>query len=100
MTTIEIRNSYQMSITVTAIFSFIAAKGNFLLIVFFFCEGRPEGSPLFESKVRKEDVCRYHYLPSIYSSIQCFFSRYGKYSCLTYSDALTYSEVFRINLRR
>ena len=79
MTTIEIRNSYQMSITVTAIFSFIAAKGNFLLIVFFFCEGRPEGSPLFESKVRKEDVCRYHYLPSIYSSIQCFFSRYGKY---------------------
>ena len=52
-------DSYQMSITVTAIFSFIAgrycAKGNFFLLVFFFffffffCEG----SPLFESKIKK-----------------------------------------------
>ena len=63
MTTIEICNSYQMSITVTAIFRFnvgrYCAKGIFFLIVlfiffvffffvFFFCEG----SPLFESKIK------------------------------------------------
>ena len=57
MTTIEICNSYQMSITVTAIFSVNAGRycaiGIFCLIVFFFflffffCEG----SPLFESKI-------------------------------------------------
>ena len=65
MTTIEICNSYQMSITVTAIFSFnvgrYCAKGIFFLIVFFFfCEG----SPLFESKIkshslRKSDTSQY-----------------------------------------
>ena len=53
MTSIEVGNSYQISITVTANFSFIVglycAKGNFFLIVFFFCEE----SPLFESKIRK-----------------------------------------------
>ena len=82
MTTIEICNSYQMSIAVTAIFSFIAgrycAKGIFFLIVFFFffCEG----SPLLKVRIRTEDVCRYHFLLSIYSSIQYFFSRYDKYN--------------------
>ena len=64
MTTIEICNSYQMSITVTAIFSFIAgrycAKGFFFLIVFF-----SEGSPLFESKIKNRIICRYHFLLSI-----------------------------------
>ena len=76
MTTIEICNSYQMSITVTAIFSFIAgrfcAKVIFFLIVFFSVK-----EVLF-LKVRTEDVCRYHFLLSIYS-IQYFFSRYHKY---------------------
>ena len=53
MATIEIRNSYQMSITVTAIFSFISgrycAKGNFFLIVFF----SAKEVPFFESKIKK-----------------------------------------------
>ena len=51
MTTIEICNSYQTSITVTAIFSFIAGMllcEKNLLSDFFFCEG----SPLFESKIK------------------------------------------------
>ena len=57
MTTIEICNSYQMSIIVTAIFNFIAgrycAKVIFFLIgffffFFFFCEG----TLLFESKIK------------------------------------------------
>ena len=52
MTTIEICNSYQTSITVTAIFSFIAGmllcERNLLSDCFFFCEG----SPLFESKIK------------------------------------------------
>ena len=63
MTTIEICNSYQMSITVTAIFSFnvgrYCAKGLFFLIVFFFCEG----SPLFESKI-KNRRCLYISFPT------------------------------------
>ena len=95
MTTIEICNSYQMSITVTAIFSFIAgrycAKGIFFLSVFFFffffffCEGSALFSvkevPFLKVRLRTEDVsvCRYHFLLSIYSSIQYFFSRYDKY---------------------
>ena len=78
MTTIEICNSYQMSITVTAIFSFISgrfcAKGNFFLIVF-----SAKEVPFLKVRLRKEDVCRYHFLLSIYSSIQCFFSGYDKY---------------------
>ena len=80
MTTIEICNSYQMSITVTAIFSFIAgrycAKGIFFLIVFFFAV---KEVPFLKVRLRTEDVCRYHILLSIYSSIQYFFSRYDKY---------------------
>ena len=78
MTTIEICNSYQMSITVTAIFSFISgrfcAKGNFFLSVF-----SAKEVSFFKVRLRKEDVCRYHFLLSIYSSIQCFFSGYDKY---------------------
>ena len=78
MTTIEICNSYQMSKTVTAIFSFISgrfcAKGNFFLIVF-----SAKEVPFLKVRLRKEDVCRYHFLLSIYSSIQCFFSGYDKY---------------------
>ena len=79
MTTIEICNSYQMSITVTAILSFISgrycAKGNFFLIVFF----SAKEVPFLKVRLRKEDVCRYHFLLTIYSSIQCFFSRFDKY---------------------
>ena len=78
MTTIEICNPYQMRITVIAIFSFISgrycAKGNFSLIVF-----SAKEVPFLKVRLRKEDVCRYHFLLSIYSSIQCFFSRYDKY---------------------
>ena len=78
MTTIEICNSYQMSITVTAILTFISgrycAKGNFFLIVFFCKE-----VPFLKERLRQEDVCRYHFLLSICSSIQCFFSRFDKY---------------------
>ena len=78
MTTIEICNSYQMSITVTAIFSFIAgrycAKGIFFLIVFF----PVKKVPFLKVRLRTEDVCRYHFPQSIYSSIQYFFSRYDK----------------------
>ena len=52
MTSIEVGNSYQMSITVTANFSFTVgrncAKGNFFLIVFFLRRKSP-----FESKIRK-----------------------------------------------
>ena len=52
MTAIEICNSYQMSITVTAIFSFNAgrycAKGIFFLIVFF----SVKEVPFFESKIK------------------------------------------------
>ena len=52
MTTIEICNSYQMSITVTAIFSFIAgryyAEGIFFLNVFF----SAKEVPFFESKIK------------------------------------------------
>ena len=80
MTTIEICNSYQMSITVTAIFSFnverYCAKGIFFLIVFFFSV---KDVPFLKVKLRTEDVCKYHFLLSIYSSIQYFFSRYDKY---------------------
>ena len=78
MTTIEIRNSYQISITVTAIFSFISgcycAKRNFFLIFF-----SAKEFPFLKVRLRKEDVCRYHFLLSIYSSILCFFSGYDKY---------------------
>ena len=78
MTTIEICNSYQMSITVTAIFSFnverYCAKGIFFLIFFSVKE-----VPFLKVRLRTEDVCRYHILLSIYSSIQYFFSRYDKY---------------------
>ena len=78
MTTIEIRNSYQMSRTVTAIFSFISgrycAKGNFFLIVF-----SAKEVPFLKVRLRKEDVCRYHFLLSIYSPIECFFSGCDKY---------------------
>ena len=35
--------------------------------------------PFLRVRLRKEDVCRYHFLLSIYSSIQCFFSGYDKY---------------------
>ena len=56
MTTIEICNSYEMSITVTATFSFITgrycAKGIFFLIVFFLFFFFCEGSPIFESKIK------------------------------------------------
>ena len=80
MTTIEICNSYQMSITVTAIFSFIAgrycAKGILFLIVFF---SSVKEVPILKVRLRTEDVCKYHFLLSIYSSIQYFFSRYDKY---------------------
>ena len=83
MTTIEICNSYQMSITVIAIFSFIAgrycAKGIFFLIVFFFFFFSVKEVPFLKVRLRTEDVCRYHFLLSIYSSIQYFFSRYDKY---------------------
>ena len=76
--TIEICNSYQMSITVTAIFSYksgrYCAKENFFLIVF-----SAKEVPFLKVRLRKENVCRYHFLLSIYSSIQCFFSRYDKY---------------------
>ena len=82
MTTIEICNSYQTSITVTAIFSFIvgcySAKGIFFLIVFFFFFSVKE-VPFLKVRLRTEDVCRYQFLLSIYSSIQYFFSRYDKY---------------------
>ena len=80
MTTIEICNSYQMNITVTAIFSFnvgrYCAKGIFFLIVFFFSV---KEVPFLKVRLRTEDVCKYHFLLSIYSSIQYFFSRYDKY---------------------
>ena len=86
MTTIEICNSYQMSITVTAIFSFIAgrycAKGIFFLFFFFFFFVfffSVKEVPFLKVRLRTEDVCRYHFLLSIYSSIQYFFSRYDKY---------------------
>ena len=56
MTTIEICNSYQISITVTAIFSFIAgrycAKGIFFLIFFSVKE-----VPFSKVRLRTEDVC-------------------------------------------
>ena len=59
-----------MSITVTAIFSFTAgrysAKGNFFLIVFF----SMKEIPFLKVRLRKEEVCRYHFLLSIYCSIQ------------------------------
>ena len=74
MTTIAICNSSQMSITVTAIFSY-CAKGIFFLIVFF----SVKEVPFLKVRLRTEDVCRYHFLLSIYSSIQYFFSRYDKY---------------------
>ena len=71
MTTIEICNSYQMSITVTVIFSFNAgrycAKGIFFLIVLFFFTVKEV--PFLKVRLRTEDVCRYHILLSIYSSI-------------------------------
>ena len=74
MTTIEVCNSYQMSITVTAIFSY-CATGIFFLNVFFFVKE----VPFLKVRLRTEDVCRYHFLLSIYSSIQYFFYRYDKY---------------------
>ena len=85
MTTIEICNSYQMSITVTAIFSVNAGRycaiGIFCLIVFFFFLFffSVKEVPFLKVRLRTEDVCRYHILLSIYSSIQYFFSRYDKY---------------------
>ena len=69
MTTVEICNSYQMSITVTAIFSFMAG-------LFFFSA---KEVPFLKVRLKKEGFCRYHFLLSIYSSIQCFFSIYDKY---------------------
>ena len=81
MTTIEICNSYQTSITVTAIFSFIAGmllcERNLLSDCFFFFSVKEV--PFLKVRLRTEDVCRYHFLLSIYSSIQYFFSRYDKY---------------------
>ena len=74
MTSIEICNSYQMSKTVTAIFSFITERK--LISDCFFSA---KEVPFLKVRVRKEDVCRYHFLLSIHSSIQCFFSRYDKY---------------------
>ena len=62
MTTVEICNSYQMSITVTAIFSFIA--GLFFFFFFFFFSAKEV--PFLKVRLRKEDVCRYHFLLSIY----------------------------------
>ena len=35
--------------------------------------------PFLKVRLRTEDVCRYHFLLSIYSSIQYFFPRYDKY---------------------
>ena len=78
MTTIEICNSYLLSITVTAIISIIAGSycvtGNFFLIFF-----SSKEVPFLKVRLIKEEVCRYHFLLSIYSPIQCFFSRYDKY---------------------
>ena len=80
MTTIDFCNSYQMSIPITAIFNFTAgrccAKGIFFLIVFF----SAKEVPCLKVRLRKDDVCRYHFLLSSYSSIQCLFSRYDKYN--------------------
>ena len=68
-----------MNITVTAIFSFnvgrYCGKGIFFLIVFF----SVKEVPFLKVRLRIEDVCKYHFLLSIYSSIQYFFSRYDKY---------------------
>ena len=81
MTTIEICNSYQTSITETAIFSFIAgmllSERNLLSDCFFFVKEVPFLK--VKERLRTEDVCRYHFLLSIYSSIQYLFSRYDKY---------------------
>ena len=85
MTTIEICNSYQMSITVTAVFSFTAGSycANlivcfvfFYLFIYFFSL---KEVPFLKVRLRTEDVCRYNFLLFIYSSIQYFFSRYDKY---------------------
>ena len=57
MIRIEICNSYQMNITVTAIFSFnvgrYCAKGIFFLIVFF----SVKEVPFLKVRLRTEDVC-------------------------------------------
>ena len=55
-------------------------KGNFFLLVFFFLFFfSAKEAPFLKVRLRKEDVCRYHFLLNAYSSIRCFFSEYDKY---------------------
>ena len=74
---------YEMSIIVTAIFSFIGrrycAKRKLLSACFFFIFFSAKEAPFLKVRLRKEDFSRYHFLLNAYSSIRCFFSEYDKY---------------------
>ena len=82
MTTIEICNSYQMSIAVmqfsaSMLDATVRKESSFWLFFFSVKE-----VPFLKVRLRTEDVCKYHFLLSIYSSIQYFFSRYDKFNMI------------------
>ena len=84
MTTTEMCNSYQMSITVTAILSFISgrycAKGNFFLIFF-----SAKEVPFLKVRLRKKDVCRYHFQRAFILLYSVSFPDLTNMICITLS---------------